>query len=91
MTFPDGSVHSSINGKDIGTQICKQPVGNVATDISDFQKEFQAATAAAERDIERSVPRECTQFWHRQWSDVRTKLSHALFLPDECGRAAPTI
>ena len=47
MTFPDGSVQSSINGKDIGTQICKQPVGSVATDISDFQKEFQAATAAA--------------------------------------------
>jgi hypothetical protein len=47
VTFPDGTVHTSINGKNIQTQICGQPVGNVATDISDFQKQFQAATAAA--------------------------------------------
>jgi hypothetical protein len=47
MTFPDGSVHSSINGKDIKTQICGQPAGSVAGDIAAFQKQFQAATAAA--------------------------------------------
>jgi hypothetical protein len=46
-TFPDGTVHTSINGKDIKTQICGQPVGNVATDIADFQAEFQAASAKA--------------------------------------------
>lgn len=48
VTFPDGSVHTKTpTGKDIATQICGQPVGNVATDISAFQKQFQAATAAA--------------------------------------------
>jgi Carboxypeptidase regulatory-like domain len=47
MTFPDGTVVSSINGKDIATQICGQPVGSVATDIADLQTAFQKATATA--------------------------------------------
>ena len=47
MTFPGGATVTSINGKDIATQICGQPIGNVANDIADLQAAFQAATAAA--------------------------------------------
>ena len=48
MTFPGQSAPvTSINGKDIATQICGQPVGSVATDIADLQAAFQAATIAA--------------------------------------------
>jgi len=38
---------TSINGKDIATQICGQPIGNVANDIADLQTAFQTATIAA--------------------------------------------
>ena len=47
ITFPGGATVTSINGKDIATQICGQPIGNVANDIADLQSAFQAATAAA--------------------------------------------
>jgi hypothetical protein len=47
ITLPDGTVVSSINGKDIPTQICGQPIGSVATDIADLQRLYQSATIAA--------------------------------------------
>jgi hypothetical protein len=48
MTFPGQALPvTSINGKDIATQICGQPVGNVAGDIADLQAAFQAATISA--------------------------------------------
>lgn len=42
VLFPDGSLQSSIDGLDIATQICGQPVGNVATAIQDLQAQFVA-------------------------------------------------
>lgn len=46
VPFPSGPV-TSIDGKDIATQICGQPIGSVAQNIVDLQNAFQAATAAA--------------------------------------------
>jgi hypothetical protein len=47
IAFPDGSVVKTVNGKDIATQICGQPIGNSIADIAALQKQFQAATVAA--------------------------------------------
>lgn len=47
FTLPDGTVVTSVNGKDIATQICGQPIGNSVADIVALQKQFQAATLAA--------------------------------------------
>ena len=47
LPLPDGSVITSINGKDIATQICGNPAGNVFSDISALQQQYQAATIAA--------------------------------------------
>jgi hypothetical protein len=47
VALPDGTSLTSINGKDIATQICNQPIGSVAADIVALQNTFQAATIAA--------------------------------------------
>jgi len=47
FTLPDGTVVTTINGKDIATQVCGQPLGTVAADIAAMQKEWQAAVVAA--------------------------------------------
>ena len=47
VTLPDGTAVTSINGKNIATQICGQPIGNSVADIVALQKQFQAATLAA--------------------------------------------
>jgi hypothetical protein len=47
VLFPDGSRVSSVDGLDIATQICGQPIGTVATAVSDLQKQYQAAIVAA--------------------------------------------
>jgi len=47
FTLPDGTVVTSVNGKNIATQICGQPIGNSLADIVALQKQFQAATLAA--------------------------------------------
>lgn len=44
VQFADGTKVSSVDGLDIASQICGQPIGNVATAISDLQKAYQAAT-----------------------------------------------
>jgi len=46
VQFPDGTKVSSVDGLDIASRICGQPIGNVATAISDLQAEYQAATKA---------------------------------------------
>jgi hypothetical protein len=46
VLFPNGTVVSSIDGLNIGTQICGQPIGNVAAAITDLQSAYQAARAA---------------------------------------------
>ncbi len=47
LTLPDGTAVTSINGKDIATQICGQTIGSVSNDIIALQKLFQQATATA--------------------------------------------
>jgi len=47
LTLPGGQSITSINGKDIATQICGNYVGNVMQDVADIQSVFQQATAAA--------------------------------------------
>jgi hypothetical protein len=47
VTMPNGTFVTSINGKDIPTQICGNPVGSVANDIAALQKLYQNATVAA--------------------------------------------
>jgi hypothetical protein len=47
LPLPDGSVVSSINGKDIATQICGNPVGNVVSDIAGLQQLYQQAIVSA--------------------------------------------
>jgi hypothetical protein len=41
--FPNGSKVSSIDGLNIGSQICGQPIGDVAGAIADLQSAYQAA------------------------------------------------
>ena len=51
VLFPDSAalghadVVSSVDGLDIATQICGQPIGSVATAIGDLQRQFQANQA----------------------------------------------
>ncbi len=47
FTLPDGTVVTTVNGKNIATQICGQPIGNSVADIVALQKQLQAATLAA--------------------------------------------
>jgi hypothetical protein len=46
VLFPDGSRVNSVDGLDIATQICGQPIGTVATAIEDLQQQYQAMQAA---------------------------------------------
>jgi hypothetical protein len=43
VLFPNGTIVNSSDGLDIATQICGQPIGNVATAVSDLQAAYQAA------------------------------------------------
>lgn len=47
FTLPDGTVVTTVNGKNIATQICGQPIGNSVADIIALQNMFQQATLAA--------------------------------------------
>jgi hypothetical protein len=46
VLFPDGSVVNSVDGLDIATQICGQPIGSVSTAVQDLQSEFLAKQRA---------------------------------------------
>lgn len=46
VLFPDGSRVSSVDGLDIASQVCGQPMGTVATAIEDLQAQFLAAQSA---------------------------------------------
>jgi Carboxypeptidase regulatory-like domain len=47
LNLPGQGTISSIDGLDIASQICGQPVGNVMTPIADMERAYQAATASA--------------------------------------------
>jgi hypothetical protein len=47
VLLPDGTFMSTIDGLNIGSQVCGQPVGSVSQAIIDLQQAFQAATLAA--------------------------------------------
>jgi len=46
LILPDGSVVTSVDGLDLATQVCGNPIGNVQAALGDLQKQFQAASAA---------------------------------------------
>src|SRR6266446_5716479 len=46
VLFPDGSVKNSVDGVDIATGICGQPIGAVSTLIQDLQSQFLTAQSA---------------------------------------------
>ena len=46
ILFPDGSLVSSVNGVDIASQICGQPIGQVSSAIQALQSDFTASQAA---------------------------------------------
>jgi hypothetical protein len=46
VLFPNGTVVSSIDSLNIATEICGQPIGKVASAITDLQAAYQAATNA---------------------------------------------
>src|SRR5882762_7725306 len=47
VTLPSGTFVTAVNGKNIPSQICGQPIGSVATDIAALQTQYQQATIAA--------------------------------------------
>lgn len=47
LTLPDGTTVTQINGHDIATQVCGQPIGNTLTDLAALQTLFQQATLKA--------------------------------------------
>lgn len=47
VTLPSGAFVTAVNGKNIPSQICGQPIGSVATDIAALQTQYQQATIAA--------------------------------------------
>jgi hypothetical protein len=47
VQFPSGPVTTTPTGKDIGTQICGQPIGSVASDVIALQNALIAANNAA--------------------------------------------
>jgi Carboxypeptidase regulatory-like domain len=46
VLFPDGSPVTSVNGLDISSQICGQPIGQVSSAIQTLQSDFLATQAA---------------------------------------------
>jgi hypothetical protein len=51
LSLPGGTTVTSIDGVDIKTGVCGQPVGNVMFLVADMQKLFQAATASAGAEV----------------------------------------
>ena len=47
IAMPNGSLQTSINGKDISTQVCGQPIGSVTADAKAIEAALQQATLAA--------------------------------------------
>jgi hypothetical protein len=47
LTLPDGTKVTSINGHDLASQVCGQPIGNTLTDVAALQTLFQQATLKA--------------------------------------------
>jgi len=47
LALPDGTTVTSINGHDLATQVCGQPIGNTLTDLAALQTLFQQATLKA--------------------------------------------
>ncbi len=47
VTYPDGTLVTTVNGLSIPNQICGAAIGNVESDIIAIQQQYQAATVAA--------------------------------------------
>ncbi|HYA26259.1 MAG TPA: carboxypeptidase-like regulatory domain-containing protein, partial [Terriglobales bacterium] len=46
VEMPDGTVVTTVNGLNIASQVCNQPIGLVASDFVALQQQFVAATSA---------------------------------------------
>jgi hypothetical protein len=46
VLFPNGSIVNSVDGLDIASQICGQPIGTVSNALQDLQSQFMNAQAA---------------------------------------------
>ena len=47
LTLANGTVVTSIDGKNIATQVCSQPIGSVAQNVADLQSLYQTTAANA--------------------------------------------
>ncbi len=47
IALPNGTLQTTINGKNIATQVCGQPIGSVTADATAIEKALQQATLAA--------------------------------------------
>src|SRR5260370_25359992 len=47
IALPNGTLQTTINGKNIATQVCGQPIGSVTTDALAIEAALQQATLAA--------------------------------------------
>ncbi len=47
LALPDGTTVTAINGHDLATQVCGQPIGNTLADLAALQTLFQQATKTA--------------------------------------------
>jgi hypothetical protein len=47
IALPNGGLQTTINGKDIATQVCGQPIGSIVNDAMAIEQTLQQATAAA--------------------------------------------
>jgi len=47
IAMPNGTLQTTINGKDIATQVCGQPIGSITADAQAIEAALQQATLAA--------------------------------------------
>ena len=47
IAMPNGTIQATINGKDIATQVCTQPIGSIVADAIAIEQTLQQATLAA--------------------------------------------
>src|SRR2546430_7998266 len=48
IALPNGTLQTTINGKNISTQVCGQPIGSVVSDAMAVEQTLQQATASPE-------------------------------------------
>ncbi len=87
MLFPDGSVKNSVNGVDIASGICGQPIGSVSGLIQQLENKFP------DRAVEHCQQRSQRLLAAKQLGELRRsacpRLQDAAHCPHERGHRAP--